>query len=472
MFGKFFRKLLGSESTPEQSSNFASSNVFYPHPDSLNTGIPNPDGATSGFRPDDTPFIAHPFQIPVQDSDFFRPEITPFLTKPSNDQSPEALAHAEQWFSLWEQILNPHVDAVFYADIGDQIHAHQQFEAWTKHIETTCPKLSHSSDFLGGRTLSLGNIQLYEVLDQYRQGIEAYVHQNLDIDQRRERAIDLAHIAIRFYCLRNLLFGTFLQTPTETHQPTLPVSKALEASVAPDAPAHVETSAEQPKTDTTPESAPDAAPKPIEAPKPTETPEPIEVVEPSPEISQPPVQPKERKTQKTKRIPATPYELSPVEGVTLHDYVAASGKIHSGAPVSDILTVLGISRKQWDEAAMEWQQRIEVFPETVGKNYNSFISQPHPLFPAEPSPDNSKRLISDRDFYIEVAAAVNAATEVGIDAGDFIEECYGVSLSEATAAGVTWMSDVSQVHEIITRVQARQAELVSEMPGVADDIEF
>ena len=66
-----------------------------------------------------------------------------------------------------------------------------------------------------------------------------------------------------------------------------------------------------------------------------------------------------------------------------------------------------------------------MFPMTVGMEYANLMSRPHPKFDAAGSaggaPSNAARLSTDRDFYIECAAAAAAATEAGLDAGGYLE---------------------------------------------------
>mgnify|MGYP007076351974 CR=1 FL=1 len=94
--------------------------------------------------------------------------------------------------------------------------------------------------------------------------------------------------------------------------------------------------------------------------------------------------------------PAAP-ELQPVLGVSLHDWVAASAKMHAGVPGDEIARILGVERPQWDQASAEWIQRVQMFPMTVGMEYANLMSRPHPKFDAAGSaggaPSNAARLL-------------------------------------------------------------------------------
>ncbi len=122
-----------------------------------------------------------------------------------------------------------------------------------------------------------------------------------------------------------------------------------------------------------------------------------------------------------------------------------------------------------------------MFPMTVGMEYANLMSRPHPKFDAAGSaggaPSNAARLSTDRDFYIECAAAAAAATEAGLDAGGYLESNYGVTVAQVGSAGVNWMMDLRNADSLITLQQAKQREIAARIasqtgPGIADDIQF
>lgn len=172
-------------------------------------------------------------------------------------------------------------------------------------------------------------------------------------------------------------------------------------------------------------------------------------------------------------------EMQPIQGVSLHDYVAGSAKLHAGMSADELAARLGVERPQWDQAAAEWLTRIQNYPMSVGQQYGALMSQPHPKLDAAPGggASNAARLSSDRDFYIECAAAMAAAAEAGIDAGGYLETNYQVTTQQVAGAGVTWMSDLRNVDSLITLQQAKQREIAAKIaaqsgPGIADDIQF
>ena len=155
--------------------------------------------------------------------------------------------------------------------------------------------------------------------------------------------------------------------------------------------------------------------------------------------------------------------------------------MHAGVPGDEIARILGVERPQWDQASAEWTQRVQMFPMTVGMEYANLMSRPHPKLDAAGSaggaPSNAARLSTDRDFYIECAAAAAAATEAGLDAGGYLESNYGVTVAQVGSAGVNWMMDLRNADSLITLQQAKQREIAARIasqtgPGIADDIQF
>jgi len=72
-------------------------------------------------------------------------------------------------------------------------------------------------------------------------------------------------------------------------------------------------------------------------------------------------------------------ELAPIEGISLHDYVAGAAKMHTGMNADQICQVLGVERPQWERACKGWMERVQQHPMSVGMQYSTLMSQPHPL---------------------------------------------------------------------------------------------
>ena len=176
-------------------------------------------------------------------------------------------------------------------------------------------------------------------------------------------------------------------------------------------------------------------------------------------------------------------ETQPIQGVSLHDYVAGAALLQTGTSVEELTSKLGIERVQWDNAAKEWQQRLADHPMTVGMQYTTLLSTPHPVLSGDSAGggENSARLTTDRDFYVEVSATANALSVVGMDAGTHLKNEWGLTVAEVGSAGVKWMSDPANMMQVMGQVSLRQAELEKKFAaefdqmlggGIADDIEF
>ena len=59
-------------------------------------------------------------------------------------------------------------------------------------------------------------------------------------------------------------------------------------------------------------------------------------------------------------------ELAPIEGISLHDYVAGAAKMHTGMNADQICQVLGVERPQWERACKGWMERVQQHPMSVG----------------------------------------------------------------------------------------------------------
>ncbi|MDO5097672.1 MAG: hypothetical protein Q4D85_02865 [Corynebacterium sp.] len=187
-------------------------------------------------------------------------------------------------------------------------------------------------------------------------------------------------------------------------------------------------------------------------------------------------------TQMFASVDTSAPELQPIAGITLHDYVAASALMHGGTSANTIAERLGVERPQWDEAAAGWLQRITDYPMSVGMQYTTLMHEPHPVLSGDgaggtTSGSNAEKLNSDRDFFCEVYAAMLAVGEFGEDADGYVQEHYGVTMAEASAAGTRWMSDPRHMTQVMSIVQRRQEEITEDLRkefggGIADDIEF
>jgi len=181
--------------------------------------------------------------------------------------------------------------------------------------------------------------------------------------------------------------------------------------------------------------------------------------------------------------------LQPVHGVTLFDYAAGTVKIGSGTPESEILSILGFDKPQWDEAGFTWQQRMQEDTEmavmTLYSKYFGEVDQ-HPKLgnstttttsqTQKSDNPNFERIKTDEKFYYELAAEREAAAEVGKDGGQYILDKYGINLIDFQAQAMVWMRS-GNVQSMMTYQYEKKDEYLAqfqkEMGGtIADDINF
>ena len=283
-------------------------------------------------------------------------------------------------------------------------------------------------DFHGNRTLVLGNNDVGQCLESAADLVRTYIAERMEGEPTEDTAWDAINRVIALHTSMNNALGAFYADPTGAG------ARAAE----------------------------DAAFAPLEA---------------------------------MRRVDPNAPELAPIVGISLHDYVAGGAKMHTGLNADQICQILGVERPQWDQAAAGWMQRIQQYPMTVGMESGNLVGRAHPLFDAVGAPgagaptaggsgapgalsgSQAARLAGDRDFYIECAAAMAAASQAGRDAEVYMEKNYRVTVSEVANAGVRWMSGMRNASTIITLQQARQAEIAERIkaetgPGLADDIVF
>lgn len=181
--------------------------------------------------------------------------------------------------------------------------------------------------------------------------------------------------------------------------------------------------------------------------------------------------------------------LQPIHGVSLFDYAAGTVKIGAGTPESEVLSILGFDKPQWDEAGFTWQQRMEEDPEmAVMTLYSKYFGEldKHPKLGNSDGTNTSQtqvsenlnfeRIKNDEKFYYELAAEREAAAEVGKDGGQYILDKYGINLIDFQAQAMVWMRS-GNVQSMITYQYEKKEEYLAkfqkEMGGtIADDIDF
>lgn len=186
-----------------------------------------------------------------------------------------------------------------------------------------------------------------------------------------------------------------------------------------------------------------------------------------------------------------PY-LEPIQGITLRDYSAANAKIAAGVPVEDIVKALGVEKPVWDEASTLWVTRMqEDSTFTVINLMSQYFAEAgqHPKLGSlqgqvsGAGADNLQRMRDDVYFYHELAGARQAAYEYGLDGAQWIQDNYGINLSDFQSVAMQWMEDsnknwnserIMELNDYETSQKEIYAEKFAAEQGgnAADDINF
>ncbi len=338
--------------------------------------------------------------------------------EPPVGTDPAAVQYANQWYAIWESVRDGHMAPVSAIENGDVPGASSALAQWRQQIEAAATETARLGDFNGNRILVASDDEVHQALEGLVSLVEEYVGQRLNGEVTEDTATDAIGYVIGVHTTMNDAMQAFYNDPTGAGY------RAVE----------------------------DAAFAPLEA-------------------------------MRQQVNPNAP-ELAPIEGISLHDYVAGAAKMHTGMNADQICQVLGVERPQWERACKGWMERVQQHPMSVGMQYSTLMSQPHPLLDMATAggggalaDSQASRLNTDRDFYIECAAAMAAATEAGRVAETYLEQNYRVTTAEVASAGTAWMSDMRNVSSLISLQQAKQKEIAAKLqaeigPGLADDIQF
>ncbi len=334
---------------------------------------------------------------------------------PPANLEPAAVQYADTWYNTWASVRDGHIAPVSLLEQGNLPQAQQALSQWEAAIRDADVAQARLGDFRGGRHLVLANADIFQALEAMAEDVRSYFGVRIAGQDATNEATNAIGQVVQIHTLMNNALLGFYVDPAGT------AAKMAE----------------------------DAAFAPIEA---------------------------MRANLSNQDGP----ELQPILGVSLHDWVAASAKIHQGMSADTVAQILGVERPQWDQASAQWTQRVQDYPMSVGMKYGTLMSQPHPKFDAPQAggaSSNASRLASDREFYIECAAAMAAATEAGLDAGGYLETNYGVTVAQVASAGVTWGMDLRNVSTLLTLQEAKKQEIAAKIkassgPGIADDIQF
>jgi len=184
--------------------------------------------------------------------------------------------------------------------------------------------------------------------------------------------------------------------------------------------------------------------------------------------------------------------LQPIHGVTLQDFAAAAAKLGTGIDTETIIKAIGVDKAAWEEANVLWTKRMQEDTTFAVVNlYGKYFKEAddHPILgaslkQAEPSEEGKatiERMKTDREFFTDIQAEMNAAYEYGIDGAQQAFEKYGINIGDVTKIAMQYAeADASNINEserwarLLDRKMKEYAEkYASEQGGnIADDIEF
>lgn len=187
--------------------------------------------------------------------------------------------------------------------------------------------------------------------------------------------------------------------------------------------------------------------------------------------------------------------LAPIHGISLDDYAAITMNIN-GTDDSSLFKAFGIDEVIWQEINTLWPKRMQ---EDNTFTIVSLYGQAFSTAPNHPTilewknggsapvnngnAENLERLKTDKYYYLELEAARTAAYQYGIDGAKWIENEFGINLTDFQSIAMQWMTkrnenfDSNQLTEDHNFQQVKteeyKAKFATEQGGnIADDIEF
>ena len=186
--------------------------------------------------------------------------------------------------------------------------------------------------------------------------------------------------------------------------------------------------------------------------------------------------------------------MQPVHGVTLFDYAAGASKIGEGSTEEQICQALGIERPIWDEAQTTWNNRMrDDNTYNVVNVYSAYFGKvkEHPKLgalrpenvpvsevPQGEAAQHLEKLESDKYYFFEIQAAIEAAYANGMDGAQWLIDNLGLTVSQVNGAGVKYMNNFNIMAEMMDYQEGKKKEYSERFAkqngtsGVADDIEF
>jgi len=200
------------------------------------------------------------------------------------------------------------------------------------------------------------------------------------------------------------------------------------------------------------------------------------------------------KTSNTAKEDPNDPNMQAVHGISIADYAAGAAKIGEGCTEEQICIALGVEQPMWDEAQTTWNNRmrddntfnvINVYTNYFGKakehgKLGGLI--PNAAVKTDVSDGKAKehlaRLETDKHYFFEIQAALQAAYENGIDGAQWLIDNLGLTVAQVNGTGTKYMNDFNIMAEMMDYQDQKKAEYSKRFAeengtgGVADDIEF
>jgi len=184
--------------------------------------------------------------------------------------------------------------------------------------------------------------------------------------------------------------------------------------------------------------------------------------------------------------------LQPIHGVTLQDFAAAAAKLGTGIDTETIIKAIGVDKAAWEEANVLWTKRMQedmtfAVVNLYGQYFKEADSHPklgaslQPAVVSEEGKATIERMKSDREFFTDVQAEMNAAYEYGIDGAQQAFEKYGVNIGDISKIAMHYSqmdgNNIEQMDKWVRLLDKKMKEYTEKYAkdqggNIADDIEF
>lgn len=186
--------------------------------------------------------------------------------------------------------------------------------------------------------------------------------------------------------------------------------------------------------------------------------------------------------------------MQPVHGITIADYAAGAAKIGAGCSKEQVCAALGVERPMWDEAETIWNNRmrddttynvVNVYSGYFGKasaheKLGSLkpANAPATTVPSGEAAAHLERLETDKHYFFEIQAALEAAYANGMDGAQWLIDNLGLTVAQVNGAGTKYMNDFNTMAEMMDFQEKKKAEYSkrfaneNQTGGIVDDINF